>query len=81
MKMPLEFVLEMFCDRVAASKIYQGDKYTQQHPLEYFLGGKARRTIHPETSDLLESWLEMLSREGEAATFAEIRRMLKKGTY
>ena len=26
-KMPLVFVIEMFCDRVAASKIYRGDKH------------------------------------------------------
>lgn len=80
-KMPLRFVAEMFCDRVAASKIYQGKKYTQAHPLDYFLRGKPRRTIHPETSDLLESWLTLLAQEGEQATFAEIRRMLKQGTY
>ena len=27
-KMPLKYVKEMFCDRVAASKIYGGEKYT-----------------------------------------------------
>jgi len=26
-KMPLKYVKEMFCDRVAASKIYMKDKY------------------------------------------------------
>ena len=31
-KMPLRHVKEMFCDRVAASKIYQGEKYTDAHP-------------------------------------------------
>ena len=28
MKMPLRYVCEMVCDRVAASQIYLGDKYT-----------------------------------------------------
>ena len=27
-KMPLKYVAEMFCDRIAACKVYQGDKYT-----------------------------------------------------
>jgi hypothetical protein len=27
-KMPLKYCIEMFCDRVAASKTYQGEKYT-----------------------------------------------------
>ena len=74
-KMPLKYVKEMFCDRVAASKIYQGDKYTESHPLEYFLRGKPKRIIHPETSDILESWLVMLSEKGEEKTFEYIRNL------
>lgn len=72
-KMPVVFVKEMFCDRVAASKIYQGKNYTDKHPIEYFLKGKARRSIHPETSDLIEDWLTRLANDGEMATFEYIR--------
>ena len=72
-KMPVVFVKEMFCDRVAASKIYQGKNYVESQPLEYFLRGKDRRVIHPETSDLLESWLLMLSQKGEKETFKHIK--------
>lgn len=67
--MPLRFVKEMFCDRVAASKIYQGKNYTDGHPLEYFLRGNARAKMHPETADLLEGWLRMLAERGERETF------------
>ncbi len=74
-KMPLVFVKEMFCDRVAASKIYQKENYNQNQPLEYFLKGKSNRSIHPETSDLIESWLRMLSEEGEEKTFAHIKKV------
>ena len=80
-KMPLRYVVEMFCDRVAASKIYQGAAYTPQHPLEYFLRGKPRRVVHPETSDLLESWLRMLAQQGEDAVFAHIRALDKRADY
>ncbi len=76
-KMPLVFVKEMFCDRVAASKIYQGKNYTQSHPLEYFIPGKERRIIHPETSALLESWLIMLAEKGEEETFKYIKSCKK----
>ena len=76
-KMPLVFVLEMFCDRVAASKIYQGKRYTDRHPLDYFLRSKATRVIHPETSDLLESWLVMLAEKGEKETFSYLRNLRK----
>jgi hypothetical protein len=75
--MPLRFVKEMFCDRVAASKIYQGKNYTDAHPLAYFLGGNARAKMHESTADLLEAWLRMLAEQGEKATFAHIRSLKK----
>lgn len=80
-KMPLKFVIEMFCDRVAASKIYQGKNYNENHPYEYFLRGKPNRVIHEETSDLLESLLIMLRDKGEKATFKYIKELKKKGEY
>ena len=77
-KMPLRYVAEMFCDRVAASKIYNGDKYTDDSPLDYFMKAKHRRVIHPKTSDLLESLLVMLKDYGEEYTFEYLRRLVKK---
>ncbi len=77
-KMPTKYVIEMFCDRVAASKTYQGEKYTDSHPLEYFLNGKATRFIHSDTSDLLEKLLVMLNEKGEKETFSYIKNMQKK---
>ncbi len=72
-KMPIEYVKEMFCDRVAASKIYQGKNYTDSHPIEYFERGRKNRLIHPETSDFIEKLLVMLSECGEKETFKYIR--------
>lgn len=81
-KMPLKYVVEMFCDRVAASKIYQGENYSRAHPIEYFEKGRGHRLIHPETSELLEKLLVMLRDEGEDKTFDYIKNVLmKKGSY
>ena len=77
-KMPTVFVIEMFCDRVSASKIYGKESYTDKSPLEYFLKVKSKRVIHPETSDLLEKLLTMLAEKGEDATFDYIKNMNKK---
>ncbi|MBO5059570.1 MAG: catalase [Clostridia bacterium] len=74
-KMPIKYVKEMFCDRVAASKIYQGKNYTDSHPIEYFNRGRANRLIHPETSDFIEKLLVMLSEQGEEKTFEYIRQV------
>ncbi len=80
-KMPLRYVKEMFCDRVAASKIYQGEKYEDGHPHAYFIRGNARVKMHAETADLLESWLVMLKTDGEEKTFAHIRSLPNKSDY
>ena len=81
-KMPLKYVIEMFCDRVAASKIYQGGNYTDAHPVAYFENGRDKRVINDETSQLLEDLLIMLRDEGEEKTFDYIRNvLLKKGDY
>ena len=77
-KMPLRYVIEMVCDRMAASKIYLGVKYTDASALDYFVHGKSHRVIHPETSDLCERLLTMLADEGEEKTFAYMRHLLKE---
>lgn len=72
-KMPINYVKEMFCDRVAASKVYQGKNYVNTHPLEYFKRGRNNRNIHPETSELIEEWLTILATKGEKETFKVIK--------
>lgn len=81
-KMPLVFVVEMFCDRVGASKTYKGGDYTDASPYEYFTRGKAKDRMHPETAALLEKLLIMLRDRGEKETFRYIRKeLLKQKTY
>lgn len=77
-KMPYRYVVEMLCDRLAASKIYQGDAYTDRSGIEYFLRGKQNRFIHPETSDEIEHLLTVVAEQGEEAAFAETRRRLRE---
>lgn len=74
-EMPLQYVKEMFCDRVAAGKIYLGKNYTNNNPIEYFERGNAKNSMHPETARLLEGWLRMLQKEGEKKTFAYIKSL------
>ena len=78
-KMPLRYVAEMFCDRIAASKVYQKDAYTVASPYDYFVRSKAELLIHPDTADELEEMLRVLKDEGEAAAFAYVRKRLREG--
>ena len=75
-KMPKKYVVEMFMDRIAASKTYEKDNYTDSHPLKYYQSGKCEMLMHPETRALLEKLLVMLSKKGEAYTFAYIRKVV-----
>ena len=76
--MPLRYITEMFCDRVAACKIYRGKDYTDSAALEYYLRGNARAKMHPSTADQLEKWLRMLAEKGEKETFAYIKKVNKE---
>lgn len=73
MPMPVRYVLEMFCDRVAASKNYNRDTYDNSFPLAYYTKNKDHYVLHPDTRKLLEKLLNMLAQKGEEETFAYIR--------
>ena len=62
MRMPTCYVVEMFVDRVSASKTYQKDAYEDWNPLEYYDRGAAKlgNMIHPETAALLRHLLKCL---------------------
>ena len=78
-RMPGRYVIEMMMDRIAASKVYAGDAYTDEHPLQYFEQGKAVMDfMHPDTAALLRKLLRMLAEEGEEKTFAYVRQHLHK---
>ena len=77
-EMPLRYVAEMFCDRIAACRVYLGDKYTDASAYEYYLHGKEHLPMHPKTRRELEIMLEKLKDEGEEEAFRYVRRRLKE---
>ena len=77
-KMPLNYVIEMFCDRVAASKIYQGDKYTDASAYDYYEKSRGHILIHPETGELIGKMLLVLKEQGEDAAFDYVRALLRE---
>ena len=73
--MPGRYIIEMFMDRIAASKVYNGKVYTDNDPLTYYEKGADRMEVflHPHTREVLEKLLHMLAEKGESETFAYIR--------
>ncbi len=77
-EMPNDYIIEMFCDRLAASKTYNGKNYTDSSPLEYFMRGKTNRFIEKKTARKLEFLLRILAEKGEDYTFQYIRKKFRK---
>lgn len=78
-EMEINYVIEMFCDRVAASMVYAKEKYNDDYPLDYFLKNKeSYYLMHPNTKNLLESLFIKLKKEGLEKTIHYIRKELLK---
>ena len=75
-KMPKRYVAEMFCDRIAACRVYQKEKYTDASPWEYYDRSKGHYMLHPETRALLEKLLKMVRDLGQERTFAYMKFLL-----
>jgi len=75
-EMPYPYLIEMVCDRVAACRIYQKEKYTKSSALEYFLSRNDRLYMHPETARQLEEILRDISIRGEEAVFHDIKQKM-----
>lgn len=78
-RMPNRYIAEMYMDRVAASKIYNGSNYKDDFPLKYYLKGKDLNLIEEETKKELEKLLKMLSNHGEEYVECYIRKVLLRG--
>jgi hypothetical protein len=72
---PTRYVVEMFCDRIAASKVYSKDAYCDSSPLEYFQRELSAGNLpfHPDSAAFLYVLLEHLAKHGEDETLDYIR--------
>lgn len=76
-EMPLKYLIEMFCDRVAASMIYLGDKYTDGAPLAYYESHRDENQFHEFTRNKLQMMLLILSEKGIDEYLQTIKNVLK----
>lgn len=78
MRMPEKYVVEMFIDRMSASKTYKKEKYKDSDPWEYYYKGKDIHILHDDSRELLEKLLMMLRDDGEEKVFHYIRTEVLK---
>ena len=76
--MPDKYIVEMFIDRVAACRIYNGKNFTYSDPLIYYNRGNTAQFLHPYTRRMLVGLLKMYEKHGEEYTFAYIRKKILK---
>ncbi|MDE7106224.1 MAG: catalase [Anaeroplasmataceae bacterium] len=74
-QIPIKYLKESLCDRVAASRIYLKKKYTSNAPLDYFLKTKDDLAMHKLTSKVLKQWLIWVSELGEKQAFKKIKKI------
>lgn len=75
MPMPTRYVVEMFCDRIAASRVYEKGAYTDRSALAYYERERSAGPvpIHPDADALLRRLLTLLAEKGEDAALREVR--------
>ena len=74
--MPMRYIAEMFCDRIAASRTYLGSRYTDASPFEYYSSHEMGLLIHPDTAAEIGAMLRVLKDSGEDAAFTYVRERL-----
>ena len=76
--LPYKYMVELICDRIAAGKVYNGDKWNTSEPLKYWLEvDKVKPTVvHPATVKFIETVFKNLEEKGIEETINP--RYLKK---
>ena len=81
-KMPYKYLVEMFCDRVAASKTYLKDKFTPDAPLSYMLGRPQEKDLmNNETYEYLAYLFTEYKNNGEIFVCNMIKNNIKNKNY
>ncbi len=74
---PYQYVLEMCCDMISASRVYNGKAFSPEMPLAYFLSTEKKAMLHSASKDFVK---EVLSRYRDTG-FKNIRKKDTKKIY
>ena len=75
--MPLNYLVESLCDRIAACKVYKGKNYHDGSALDYFEKSSDSKLMHPQSAEILRGWMQMLESQGEKATLRYVKGLVK----
>lgn len=75
-EMPLCYIIEMWIDRMSASKTYKGEDYTDDSPLEYHRKNRNSVLLPEKTREILEDLLRINAIEGETEAVSYAKYLL-----
>lgn len=78
LEMPLNYLLEAACDKIAASKIYKKDNYTDSSAYDFLMNGKDQYFMGPENCRRHKLLLEYLKDNGEEKALAYYKDLYHK---
>lgn len=74
---PFKYLAEMICDRIAASMIYLGDKYTDAAPYDYYINHLDENEFNEETCADLGMYLIAIKERGLDSVLTDIKNALR----
>lgn len=77
-QMPYNYVLESVLDKIAASKVYKKNDYTDSYPLDFFLKSYEIHVMNEITSNQIQHFLTYLKENGQKKTLELIKLEYKK---
>lgn len=74
-RIPIRYVKESLCDRIAATKIYLKKSYTDTAALTYFDTKRDDLRMHKETAIVLRIWLSWVRDIGIKKTLKKVKKI------
>lgn len=75
--MPLCYIIESVCDRLAACKNYEKERYTNQSAYAYFHRSNDAQNMTAYTSQKFYEYLSCIKDDGEQKAFAKMKQDMK----
>ena len=77
---PYKYVVEMICDKLSASRVYNGKEWTRNSELEYWTKEKQRIKVNKHVEEMLTEVFEQVAEKGidTVVTKSNIQALYKK---
>ena len=78
--MPYKYAAEMICDKMAAGIVYQGDKWTKDWQISYYMNEREKSLIHPQVDKFMIAVFTEVSKNGidQTLTKQNIKKLYEK---